>query len=175
MTSLSIWFKTTSNQICLKSRHFYLYLHQSLIEKRGNNTFQSKNHLFVIERNEKFVYLGGIGRKLEVVGTCHDTWQIIICRFRHSTRSIWCSVVGTLKSVVINKGLVTEEGQFCNSPRYNFENKGWLMGGFFTFLTMVNLGFKTAKPPGGSRGAPVTNWQNALCCSGLNSPIISSN
>lgn len=44
-----------------------------------------------------------------------------------------------------------------------------------TFLTIVNFGFNTARPPGGSLGAPVTNWQKARCCSGVNSPIISRN
>lgn len=46
---------------------------------------------------------------------------------------------------------------------------------FHTFLTIVSFGFRTAKPPGGNLGAPVTNWQKARCCSGVNSPIISSN
>ena len=44
-----------------------------------------------------------------------------------------------------------------------------------TFLTIVSFGFSTARPPGGSLGAPVTNWQKARCCSGVNSPKISSN
>lgn len=44
-----------------------------------------------------------------------------------------------------------------------------------TFGTTVNLGFRDANPPRGSRGDPLTNCRNARLCSSLNSCIISSN
>ena len=44
-----------------------------------------------------------------------------------------------------------------------------------TFRTMVNFGFRDAKPPVGSLGAPVTNCRNDRSCSYSNSFMISSN
>lgn len=44
-----------------------------------------------------------------------------------------------------------------------------------TLRTIVNFGLSDIKPPGGSLGAPVTNWRNARLCSWSNSWMISSN
>ena len=40
-----------------------------------------------------------------------------------------------------------------NKPKYHVIKNSFLN----TFLTIVSFGFRTASPPGGSLGAPVTN------------------
>lgn len=64
----------------------------------------------------------------------------------------------------------TERNDYCK------ENINLLVkGSWQTLRTIVSFGFKAARPPGGSRGAPVTNCRNARLSSHLNSCIISNN
>lgn len=78
----------------------------------------------------------------------------------------------TCKSISDATWQVHEVMQKSREP-LRYESK--LSNTFHTFRTIVSFGFSTARPPGGSLGAPVTNWQKARCCSGVNSPMISSN
>lgn len=129
------------------------------------------------------LYLGRVRRKLQVISTSHHTWQIFICWFQCPS-SISCCITCSWRMLhpnmqestyLIPGGARRLNKTLCIFELLNRDVTVKIKNHCATFLTIVNFGLSTARPPGGSLGAPVTNWQKARCRSGVNSPMISSN
>lgn len=126
------------------------------------------------DKTARTLYFCGVGGQLQIIGARHHTRQIIISGL-YCPSWIW-SIHSTWRMLAIIKT--------PSYPKNNIKqnrcahviianatiDRPWKG----TFLTIVSLGLRAANPPCGSRGAPVTNWQNACCCSGVNSDKISS-
>lgn len=100
-------------------------------------------------------HLGRVRRKLQVISTRHHAWQIHI-------RIIAAMLLnGNFKvSSWIDMFTILDVHCVCNMVQ--------------TLRTIVIFGFRAAKPPGGSRGAPVTNCRKARRSSNPNSWMISN-
>lgn len=112
------------------------------------------------DRDEEKCHFGRIRWKFQIIGACHHTRQVRFWR-----------IATVLFAQQWNRA---KEGWWEKRDYYmKCEKKSFLW--HWTLRTMVSLGFRDAKPPGGNRGHPVTNCRNARCCFLSNSCKISNN